>query len=123
MSDTPVIRPLTEADIHDFYGKNFPRPCRGFAIDYKGKLAFITGVTIMPTLFLAWADVKPGVVCPTKVVWKTSLELMKRINGLGYPVIYTIANYDLKNAPAFLHRLGWEWIEDSARGKVFRWVQ
>ena len=119
--DKPLIRPLTEADLKDFYGKNLPRPCRGWAVDYHGKLAAIVGVTIMPTLMLAWSDVKPDVVAPPKVVYKTAQRLMIKIKELGYPVVYAVASYDIKTAPAFLKRLGWTHLESSARGEVFVW--
>jgi hypothetical protein len=119
--DKPVIRPLTEADIIDFYGKNLPRPCKGFAVDYQGRLACIVGVTITPTLMLAWSDIKPDVVAPHRVVWQTAKELMKRVEGLGFTTLYAVASYDIKTAPAFLKRLGWKHIESSARGEVFTW--
>ena len=118
----PVIRPITEDDLRDFYGKTLPRPSRGWAIDYNGKLAAIVGVTIMPTLMLAWSDVKPDVVASPRVVYDTALRLMLKIRDLGYPVVYAVASYDIKTAPAFLKRLGWKHIESSARGEVFQWV-
>lgn len=119
--DKPVIRPLTEADIKDFYGHGLPRPCRGFAVDYRGKLACIVGITIMPTLMLAWSDVKPDVQAPARVVWATAKELMKRLEGLGYSTLYAVAKPEIDTAPAFLKRLGWTHLESSARGEVFIW--
>lgn len=121
MNEIPIIRPLTEADIIEFYGKNYDQPCRGWAIEYKEQLAAIVGVTIMPTIMIAWSDIKPGVTGPKKLAWKTSLELMKKIKALKYPIIYAVASYDIKTAPEFLKRLGWEHIESSARGEIFRW--
>lgn len=120
--DKPVIRPLTEDDLNAFYKKNLPRATKGWAIDYRGKLAAIVGVTIMPTLMLAWSDIKPDVVAPPRVVYETAKELMIKIKGLGYPVVYAVASYDIKTAPAFLKRLGWKHIESSARGEVFIWL-
>lgn len=119
--DKPIIRPLKEADIIAFYGRNFGQHCRGWAIDYKGALAAIVGVTILPTLMLAWSDIKPEVKASPRVTYETAKLIMRKISELRYPVIYAVASYDLKNAPAFLHRLGWEFMEDSARGRIFRW--
>src|SRR4051812_31439157 len=113
--DKPIILPLTEEAIREFYGQNYGQHCRGWAIHYRGKLAAIVGVTILPTLMLAWSDIKPDVKAPPRVVYETAKLLMIKISELGYPVVYAVASYDLKNAKAFLHRLGWEFIEDSPR--------
>lgn len=119
--DKPIIRGIREDDIRDFYGENYRQACRGWAIEYRGKLAAIVGVTIMPTIMIAWSDIKADVRASRRVVYETAQRIMKLISELGYPVIYAVASYDLKNAPAFLHRLGWEFMEDSARGRIFRW--
>lgn len=119
--DKPVIRPITEADIIAFYGRNFGQHCRGWAVDYRGELVAIVGVTILPTLMLAWSDIKADLKVSNRVVYETAKLLMIKISELRYPLIYAVASYDLENAPSFLHRLGWKFIEDSPRGRVFIW--
>ena len=119
--DKPTIRGIRESDIRDFYGDNYAQSCRGWAIDYRGKLSGIVGITFMPTIMIAWSDIKADANASPRVVYETAKEIMKLISELKYPVIYAVASYDLKNAPAFLHRLGWEFIEDSPRVRVFRW--
>ena len=119
--DRPVIRPITADDLIAFYGKGMPKPGRGWAVDVNGKLAAIVGVTIMPTLMLAWSDIKPDVVASPRVVYETAVRLMIKIRDLGYPVVYAVASHDIKTAPAFLKRLGWTHLESSARGEVFTW--
>jgi len=119
--DKPVIRPLTEDDIRDFYGKNFPHHTRGWAVDHNGKLACIVGVSITPSLILAWSDVKPDVVASKRLVWETAKQLMIKLKDLNYPVIYAVAEHHITGAPAFLKRLGWTHIESSARGELFKW--
>ena len=121
--DEPLIRPLREQDIREFYKDGLPRACRGWAVEYRGQVACIVGVTIMPTLMLAWSDVKPDVRASKRLIFETAKKLMINIEGLGYPVIYAVANPDILTALGFLTRLGWEHIETSARGEVFRWVK
>ncbi len=121
--DKPVIRPLTENDIVEFYGKNLGCHCKGWAVDYNGKLACIVGVSIMPTLIFAWSDVKPDLVVTKRLVWETAKQLMIKLKELNYPVIYAVAEHRFNGAPKFLKRLGWTYIESSARGEVFQWDQ
>ncbi len=121
--DKPVVRPIRAEDIREFYNENLPKACRGWAIEYKGKLAAIVGVTITPTLMLAWSDVKPEVVASKRVIFETAKVLMIKVAELGYPVIYAVASPEIKTALDFLKHLGWEHIESSARGELFRWVR
>lgn len=119
--DRPVIKPLTEEAVIEFYGKNYAKHCRGWAIHYGGQLAAIVGVTILPTLMLAWSDIKPDVTASPRVVYETAKLLMIKISELGYPVVYAVAEHGVKTAPGFLKHLGWEHMESSARGEIFRW--
>ena len=91
------------------------------AIDYKGSLVAIVGITIGDTLLLAWSDIKEGANIPKRVIWQTAKIIMIKLAAFGYPVVYAVAKYEIKTAPAFLKRLGWVHTESSARGEVFRW--
>ena len=115
----PIIKPLTEADIIDFYGKNNPLHCRGWGIHYQGQLAAIVGVTFLPNLPLAWSDIKPDVKASPRLVYVTAKLMMEKIKELNYPMVYAIADIRIDTAPEFLKRLGWTHIESSARGKIF----
>ena len=118
--DNIVIRPLTEADILDFYKACLPKPCRGWAIDYNGYLVAIVGVTIGDVM-LAWSDIRKGVRIPPRVIWETAQILMGKISDLRYPMIYAVAKKEIKTAPAFLRRLGWVHTESGSRGEIFLW--
>lgn len=117
--DDPIIKPLTQADVVAFYGKNNVFHCRGWGIHYQGKLAAIVGVTFMPNLMLAWSDIMPDVKASPRLVYATAKLMMEKIKELNYPIVYAIADVRIDTAPAFLKRLGWTHIESSARGNIF----
>lgn len=77
----------------------------------------------MPTLIFAWSDIKPDVVATKRLVWETAKQLMIKLKELNYPVIYAIAEHRIKGSAVFLKRLGWQHIESSARGELFKWDQ
>lgn len=116
-----VIRPLKYKDLVEFYERSLGRHSEGWAVEYKGELAAVVGVTIYPTIVVAWSEIKPGIRAPKRTVLKAAKIMMDKIIGLGYPVLYAVANPELTTAPMLLARLGWDHIETSARGKVFKW--
>lgn len=116
--DNIEIKPLKQADLIDFYNEGLQKHSKGWSIYYKDELVAIVGISIQPTIIIAWSDIKP-VKIPKRVVLQTAIVLMDKFKNLGYPTIYAIAKPELKGAPAFLTYLGWEHIESSARGELF----
>lgn len=120
--DSAIIRPLTEADILEMFGRTLPKTCRGWAVEYEGKLAAIAGVVMEPSLMLAFSEIKPDLAASRFTIWRIATKLWNNIKGLGFRDLYAIASPYTPGAPAFLERLGFTPYEKSARGEIFKWV-
>jgi len=115
------IRPATRQDIKEFYGNTMRDSCRAWSGFYDGKLVCVAGVAITRNLMLVFMEMRSDDDVPDITVWRGALEIWSKIQDLGYSVLYAVADPKLETAPAFLSRLGFEHIESSVRGEIYRW--
>jgi len=116
------IKPATRHDIKEFYGDKMRDTCRAWSAFYDGKLVCIGGVSITRNLMLVFMEMRTQSEVPKMTIWRGALHVWEKIKALNYPVMYAVADPKLSTAPAFLERLGFEHIESSARGEIYRWV-
>lgn len=118
----PVIRPATLADVLDFYGVDPPHTVMAWAVEYRGKLACIAGVAIMPGVGAqAFSKVKPDVEAPKATILKTARKLLELIAATGLPFT---AQSETKQSGKFLRYLGFENCAPDRDGmELFRWKQ
>lgn len=121
MTDNVEIKPITKADIYEFYGRGLPNTCRGWSVYVDQELAAICGVTIGKGIVVAFSEIKKDVQVPNITIWRTAKKVMERISGLGFSTVYAVAQPHLSTAPSFLARLGFQHQESSVRGEVFKW--
>jgi len=122
LDDRVSIRPIKSDDIKEFYGTSaLRRTCRGWSVYLDGELAGICGITIGRSIVVAFSEIKPGLPVSRRIIWNTAVLLMDMITDLGFSIIYAIADPRHDSAPSFLRHLGFEHIESSVRGEVFRW--
>lgn len=120
-NDKVEIRPATRHDIKEFYGDKMRNSCRAWSGFYDGKLVCIAGVAITRNLMLVFMEMRTDQEVPDITIWRGALEIWTKIKSLGYDILYAVADPQHENAPAFLHRLGFEHIESSERGEIYRW--
>lgn len=121
MPKNVVIKPAQRTDIIEIFGRTLPRRCRAWSVFVDEELVGIAGVMQQPALMLAFSEIKRGVKVSDRTVYETALILWRKILSLGYPAMYAVASPKYPNASVFLKRLGWEHIESSARGEIYRW--
>lgn len=121
MDERVVIKPATRHDIEAFYGRQMRDTCRAWSAFYDGRLVCIAGVAIRRTIMVVFMEMRLEEDVPKKLVWRSALHIWEKIKALDYPVMYAIAEPNLTTAPAFLKRLGFDHIESSARGDIYRW--
>jgi len=115
------IKPATRHDIKEFYGDTMRESCRAWSAFYDGKLAAIGGVSITRNLMLVFMEMRLESEVPDITIWRSALHIWEKIRKLNYPIMYAVADPNLSTAPAFLERLGFEHVESSARGEIYRW--
>lgn len=119
--DNVEIRPITQADIIEMNGQPLRHTVQGWSIYKDNELAAICGVTFGRGVMIVFSDIKPDVVAPKVTIWRTALKLLDKIRGLNISTVYAVASPKWPGAPAFLERLGFEHVESSVRGEIFRW--
>ena len=120
-NDRVEIRPATRHDIKEFYGDSMRESCRAWSAFYDGELVSIGGVAITRNLMLVFMDMRLDCEAPDITIWRSSLEIWENIIGLGYNILYAVADNNMLTAPAFLERLGFEQIGFDEGKRIFRW--
>lgn len=120
-NDKVKIRPATRQDIKEMFGDKMRDSCRAWSGFYNGKLVCIGGVAITSHLMLVFMQGRDMEDIPNITIWRGALEIFDKIKSLEYPVLYAIADPKTMTAPNFLSRLGFEHVESSVRGEIYRW--
>ena len=116
---TSNIRPLTLEDVIRVRGEPFPQTTRGVAVDVDGELAAIAAV-LHTKPFQVYSET---LVEPKKhpmTVMRAVKALKPILDSYSAP-IYAVADKRHQNAPAFLQRIGFEYVETNETGMIYRW--
>jgi len=114
---TLVIKPATRKDIKQFYGDKMRDSCRAWSAFYQGELVCIAGVVITSNIMLVFMEVRSNKEVPKMTIWRGTRDIWSKIQGLGYNVLYAVADPKHTTAPAYLSRLGFSNI----KGNIYRW--
>lgn len=115
-SESPKVRPLTEADIWSFYNEPFVQSLRGIAVEFEGKpvaVAFV--INTSPPQAVSW--IRDELREYPRAIIKAAREFAKILKR--YPCdVYAMADEDEANSENFLKRVGFEhWHE-----RAYVWV-
>lgn len=115
------IQPSTRHEIKEFFNGKMRDTCRAWSCFYDNELVCIAGVSITSNLMLVFMEMRTESEVPKITIWRGALHIWEKIKALNYPLLYAVADSDRLTAQAFLERLGFEHIESSARGEIYRW--
>lgn len=121
LDDRIEVKPITQDDIIAFRGAPMRRTCRGWSIYLDGELAAICGITIGSRIVIAFSEIKPGLSVSRRVIWNTAVLMMDKIVDQGFSIVWAIADPKHTGAASFLKHLGFEHVESSVRGEIFKW--
>lgn len=115
------IKTATLDDMEALCGVRFKRSLRAWSVYYDGELAAVAGLLMTKDDFKGFSQIKPGLVVPKITVWRTAVALLKQMTDLKRSFI-VIADPSINGSPAFLQRLGFEYLTTSKLGEVYKWA-
>jgi N-acetylglutamate synthase-like GNAT family acetyltransferase len=112
------IRPATAEDLESFYGSSPKRSMRAFVGVMDGKPVGLAGIYYWGNQVVAFSEVKPEM--PRHAIGRGALKVLSMIRRMGVPVL-ALAQGDIPGAPEFLKRCGFEHVDTTCQGEVYRW--
>lgn len=106
-------QPITLSDFQEFYKDTHPPvTIRGYSFFLDDDLVAISGVRNEGGgCFIAFSDMKEGVIVKKATIWRAALVVMNMIDEMHVPV-FAFVNPALDTAPRFLTRLGFVMVSD-----------
>ena len=114
------IRPATQKDVEEFYGKKPMYSMRAYVSEIAGKVVGIAGVCRQDGHMVAFSEMKPEMREHKKDIIRGYRKLFEIIQG--YNTVFAVANRDEKLAKKMIIKLGFELVEINREGEeVYRW--
>ena len=107
-----IFRESTKEDMLSFFNlDSLPFTVKALTFLQDNDIIAISGVRYSDAGFLAFSDIKEGVILNKITIYRGALEVMKMLKDLNLPLV-AIAK-DIDNSPRFLDRLGFSKSIDS----------
>lgn len=115
-----TIRRATAEDIASFYGERPKRSMRAFVGILDGKPVGLAGVYYHQGQVVAFSETKPEMAGLRHAIGRGALAVVALLRRMNIPVL-AVAQNDIPGATAFLERCGFEHVETTCQGEVYRW--
>ena len=106
------IRPATSADVLAYFGEKAPQTIRANVLDVDGEVLGIAGYYLHGGNAVVFSDNKPDI--PKLTIWRQAKALMK---SLRLPSVC----FATETSGPFLKRLGWQFVEETDAGDMYKW--
>lgn len=113
------LRALKRSDILALYGRSFSESIRGIAAEKEGRVLGIGGV-INTAPLQAFSRITDELRKYPKMMVKMGRSLANIMNDYEQP-IFAVADAEEKNAGGFLAHIGFEYVESTNVGEVYKW--
>lgn len=114
------IREATAADIAAFYGETPKRSMRAMVAVLDGKPVGLAGVYYHAGQVVAFSEAKPEIQGLRHAIGRGTLAVLAMFRRLNIPVL-ALAQQDIPGSERFLERCGFEHVDSTCEGEVFRW--
>lgn len=115
-----TIRPATQKDVEEFYGKKPMYSMRAYVSEVGGVVVGIGGVCRQDGHMVAFSEMKPEMRKYKKDIVRGYYKIFEIIQE--YNTVFAVANPDEKLAKKLIKRLGFELVEINREGEeVYRW--
>lgn len=115
-----TIRRATAADIAAFYGEPPKRTMRAFVGILDGKPVGLAGIYYREGQIVAFSETKPEMQGFRHAIGRGALAVIGMLRRMNLPVL-ALAQQDIPTAPGFLERCGFEHVDTTCQGEVYRW--
>ncbi len=105
-------RPATAADVVEYFGQKAPQTIRASVFEVDGELIGIAGYYLAGGVAVVFSDNKPDI--PKMTIWRHAKAMM---DSLRLPAIC----FATETSGPFLERLGWQFIEETDAGDMYKW--
>ena len=114
------IRPATQKDAEEFYGKSPMYSMRAYVSVIGGKVVGIGGVCRQEGHMVAFSEMRPEMREHKKDIIRGYRKIFEIIQG--YNTVFAVANPNEKHAKKLITRLGFVLTEINREGEeVYRW--
>jgi hypothetical protein len=120
MGSRVAIRQATAADIAAFYGETPRRSMRALVAVLDGKPVGLAGVYYHQGQVVAFSETKPELQGMRHAIGRGALAVLAMLKRMNIPVL-ALAQQDIEGSAAFLARCGFEHVETTCEGEVYRW--
>lgn len=107
------IRPAIASDFEAVCKQKPHVSVRAFTVLREGEPVAIAGITLEPSKFIAFSDIKEGTTAPKMTIWKIAKKLTELIRQLGLPAIASTKN------GKFLESVGFKYAGEAEDKQIY----